>query len=160
MIRTIQISAQLHDVGKIGVDDKVLKKPGFLTPEEFEVMKQHPVKGANIMKSIEQMREMVPGMKYHHEQWDGKGYPFKLAGEQIPLIARILAVADAYDAMCSDRPYRRGMPVERVEELFQQGAAQQWDAEVIKAYFTSKSDVLKISQEERANLTLDVQQWT
>ena len=80
--------------------------------------------------------------------------------EQIPLIARILAVADAYDAMCSDRPYRRGMPVERVEEMFQKGAAQQWDAEVIKAYFTSKSDVLKISQEERANLTLDVQQWT
>jgi HD-GYP domain-containing protein (c-di-GMP phosphodiesterase class II) len=103
---------------------------------------------------------VLPAVLHHHEQWDGKGYPFKLAGDQIPLIARILAVADAYDAMSSDRPYRPGMPVERVEELFQKGAAQQWDAEVVKAYFTARDDVLQISEEERANLTLDVQQWT
>jgi HD-GYP domain-containing protein (c-di-GMP phosphodiesterase class II) len=97
---------------------------------------------------------------HHHEQWDGRGYPFKLVGDQIPLIARIVAVADAYDAMTSDRPYRRGMEVERVEELFQAGAAKQWDAEVIKAYFAARDEIRAISREERANLTLDVQQWT
>jgi HD-GYP domain-containing protein (c-di-GMP phosphodiesterase class II) len=82
-----------------------------------------------------------------------------LAGEQIPFIARVVAVADAYDAMSSDRPYRRGMPLEKVEAIFRAGAGQQWDAEVIAAYFRVRDDVRRIVQEERANLTLDVQQW-
>jgi putative nucleotidyltransferase with HDIG domain len=160
MLHTIYMAGLLHDIGKIGIDDAVLRKPGKLTEAEFDHIKQHPELGYRILADLHQLADVLPAVLHHHEQWDGKGYPFKLAGEQIPLIARILAVADAYDAMNSDRPYRRGMPVERVEELFRQGAAQQWDAEVIKAYFTAKSDITKIAQEERANLTLDVQQWT
>ncbi len=160
MLHTMYMAGLLHDIGKIGIDDAVLRKPGKLTEAEFNHIKEHPELGYRILADLHELADVLPAVLHHHEQWDGKGYPFKLAGEQIPLIARILAVADAYDAMCSDRPYRRGMPVERVEELFQQGAAQQWDAEVIRAYFACNSDIRKISQEERANLTLDVQQWT
>jgi len=150
----------LHDIGKIGIDDAVLRKPGKLTPEEFDHIKEHPELGYRILADISQLADVLPAVLHHHEQWDGKGYPFKLAGDQIPYIARILAVADAFDAMSSDRPYRPGMPVDRVEELFNLGAAQQWDAEVVKAYFACRDDVLRISEEKRANLTLDVQQWT
>ncbi len=159
MLHTIYMAGLLHDIGKIGIDDAVLRKPGKLTPAEFDHIKEHPELGYRILADIDQLAEVLPAVLHHHEQWDGKGYPFKLSGEQIPLIARILAVADAFDAMNSDRPYRRGMPVERVEELFRLGAAQQWDAEVIKAYFSARDDIQKISKEERANLTLDVQQW-
>jgi HD-GYP domain-containing protein (c-di-GMP phosphodiesterase class II) len=160
MLHTIYMAGLLHDIGKIGIDDAVLRKPGKLTEAEFDHIKQHPELGYRILADMHELADVLPAVLHHHEQWDGKGYPFKLAGEQIPLIARILAVADAYDAMSSDRPYRRGMPLERVEELFQLGSFQQWDGEVIKAYFTANADIKKIAQEERANLTLDVQQWT
>jgi HD-GYP domain-containing protein (c-di-GMP phosphodiesterase class II) len=96
---------------------------------------------------------------HHHEQWDGQGYPMKLVSDQIPLIARIVAVADAFDAMSSDRPYRKGMPVEKVEEIFRNGAGQQWDPEVIAAYFRVRGEIVEMAREERANLTLDVEQW-
>ena len=160
MLHTMYMAGLLHDIGKIGIDDAVLRKPGKLTPEEFDHIKEHPELGYRILADISQLADVLPAVLHHHEQWDGKGYPFKLAGDQIPYIARILAVADAFDAMSSDRPYRPGMPVDRVEELFNLGAAQQWDAEVVKAYFACRDDVLRISEEKRANLTLDVQQWT
>jgi putative nucleotidyltransferase with HDIG domain len=160
MLHTMYMAGLLHDIGKIGIDDAVLRKPGKLTEAEFDHIKQHPELGYRILADIRQLADVLPAVLHHHEQWDGKGYPLKLAAEQIPFIARILAVADAFDAMSSDRPYRRGMPVERVEELFRLGAGQQWDAEVIKAYFSACDDIQQISQEERANLTLDVQQWT
>ena len=132
--RTIRISAQLHDVGKIGIDDKVLKKPGFLTPEEFEIMKQHTVKGFNIMKSIEPMRDMLPGLKHHHEQWDGNGYPDRLKGEAIPLIARIIAVADTLDAMTTDRPYQQALTFEFAVEKINKNASIKYDPAVVKAF--------------------------
>jgi HD-GYP domain-containing protein (c-di-GMP phosphodiesterase class II) len=132
--RTIRISAQLHDVGKIGIDDKVLKKPGFLTPEEFEIMKQHTVKGFNIMKSIEPMRDMLPGLKHHHEQWDGNGYPDRLKGEAIPLIARIIAVADTLDAMTTDRPYQQALTFEFAVEKINKNASVKYDPAVVKAF--------------------------
>ncbi len=160
MLHTIYMAGLLHDIGKIGIDDSVLRKPGALTKEEFDHIKQHPELGYRILADLHQLADVLPAVLHHHEQWDGKGYPFKLAGEQIPLIARILAVADAFDAMSSDRPYRKGMPVEKVEELLKRGSAQQWDADVVNAYFASKCDIATITQEERANLTLDVQQWT
>ena len=103
---------------------------------------------------------MLPAVLHHHEQWDGRGYPFKLVGDQIPLIARIVAVADAFDAMTSDRPYRKGMSIEKVDQIFQKGAGQQWDPDVIAAYFSAHDDIVEIARDERANLTLDVQQWT
>jgi HD-GYP domain-containing protein (c-di-GMP phosphodiesterase class II) len=106
-IETVRISALLHDVGKIGIEDRILKKPGALTPEEFEIMKTHTTKGANILRPVKQLREMLPGIELHHEALDGRGYPYALKGEQIPMLARIIAVADTFDAVTTNRPYQR-----------------------------------------------------
>jgi HD-GYP domain-containing protein (c-di-GMP phosphodiesterase class II) len=134
MVGTIRISALLHDVGKIGIDDRVLKKPGFLTPEEFEIMKQHTVKGFNIMKSIEQMRNMLPGLRFHHEQWDGNGYPDRLKGNEIPLIARIIAVADTFDAMTTNRPYQEALTFEFAVEKISKNSGIKYDPQVVEAF--------------------------
>jgi HD-GYP domain-containing protein (c-di-GMP phosphodiesterase class II) len=108
-IETVRISAQLHDVGKIGIEDRILKKPGALTPEEFDIMKTHTVKGANILRPVQQLKEMIPGIELHHESLDGRGYPYGLKGDQIPLVARIITVADTFDAMTTNRPYQSAM---------------------------------------------------
>ncbi len=108
-IETVRISAQLHDVGKIGIEDRILKKPGALTPEEFDVMKTHTTKGASILRPVEQLKEMIPGIELHHESLDGRGYPYGLKGDQIPLVARIITVADTFDAMTTNRPYQSAM---------------------------------------------------
>jgi putative nucleotidyltransferase with HDIG domain len=160
LLHTLYMAGLLHDIGKIGINDAVLRKVDRLTEEEMEHIKQHPELGYRILADIKQLADVLPAVLHHHEQWDGRGYPFKLSGDQIPLIARIVAVADAYDAMTSDRPYRRGMDVERVEEMFRRGANQQWDGNVINAYFAARDDIRRISREIRANLTLDVEQWT
>ncbi len=120
-IRVVRISSLLHDVGKIGIEDRILRKPGALTNEEFEIMKTHPVIGADIMGSIPQMKLMIPGIKHHHERWSGGGYPDGLKGSQIPILARIVGIADAFDAMTTDRPYQKAMTFEvaanRIKEL-------------------------------------------
>ncbi|HEX8871643.1 MAG TPA: HD domain-containing phosphohydrolase, partial [Candidatus Acidoferrum sp.] len=108
----LRIAALLHDVGKIGVDDRVLKKPGSLTPDEFEIMKTHTTKGANIMRPVSQLKNMLPGIELHHEHLDGRGYPYGLTGPQIPLMARIIAVADTLDAMTTNRPYQSAMDLD------------------------------------------------
>jgi HD-GYP domain-containing protein (c-di-GMP phosphodiesterase class II) len=149
----------LHDVGKIGIDDAVLRKPDKLTEAEFNHVKEHPGLGYRILADIAQLSAVLPAVLHHHEQWDGRGYPMKLIADQIPLIARIVAVADAFDAMSSDRPYRKGMPIEQVDEIFRRGAGQQWDPEVIAVYFRVHDEILEMAREERANLTLDVEQW-
>ena len=133
-VETISISALLHDVGKIGIDDKILKKPGFLTPEEFEIMKQHPVKGFNIMKTIEQMRNVLPGLRSHHEQWDGNGYPDRLKGDEIPLIARIIAVADTLDAMTTNRPYQQALTFQFAVEKINKNVGIKYDKNVVAAF--------------------------
>jgi hypothetical protein len=158
-LNRIYMAGLLHDVGKIGINDSVLRKPDKLTDEEFEHIKLHPELGCRILSDIRQLKDVLPVVLHHHEQWDGKGYPHGLAGEDIPLEARIVAVADAYDAMTSDRPYRKGMPVSRVEVIFRAGRGTQWDAEVIDAYFEARDEILRISSEERAGLHLDVTQW-
>jgi len=106
-LEILRISAQLHDVGKIGIEDHILKKPGALTPEEFEIMKTHTTKGANILRPVKQLKEMLPGIELHHEALDGRGYPYGLKDEQIPLLARVIAVADTFDALTTNRPYQR-----------------------------------------------------
>jgi putative nucleotidyltransferase with HDIG domain len=106
-IDTLRISAQLHDVGKIGIEDRILKKPGALTPEEFEIMKTHTTKGANILRQVKQLKEMLPGIELHHESLDGRGYPYGLKGDQIPLLPRVIAVADTFDALTTNRPYQQ-----------------------------------------------------
>jgi HD-GYP domain-containing protein (c-di-GMP phosphodiesterase class II) len=105
-IETVRISAQLHDVGKIGIEDRILKKPGALTPEEFEIMKTHTTKGANILRPVKQLKDMLPGIELHHESLDGRGYPYGLKGDQIPELPRVIAVADTFDALTTNRPYQ------------------------------------------------------
>lgn len=159
-LNKLYMGGLLHDIGKIGIDDNVLRKPGRLTDAEFEHIKLHPELGYNILRDVKQLEDVLPIVLHHHESWDGSGYPHNLAGEQIPFLARIAAVADAFDAMSSDRPYRRGMPQEKVERIFREGAGRQWDAAVVEAFFTANADIHDIASEERANLALDVQQWT
>jgi HD-GYP domain-containing protein (c-di-GMP phosphodiesterase class II) len=123
-------SALLHDIGKIGVKDAVLLKDGRLTDEEFEQIKLHPVIGAHLLEQVHltaDMEALLPGVKYHHERYDGKGYPEGLKGQNIPLFGRVIAVADAYDAMTSDRPYRKGMPVQKALSIIEEGKGTQWD---------------------------------
>ncbi len=158
-LATIYMAGLLHDVGKIGIEDAVLRKPGRLTDSEFEHIKQHPALGYKILSDIKQFSNVLPAVLHHHEQWDGKGYPCQLGGEQIPFMARIVAVADAYDAMTSDRPYRAGMPEEKVRSIFEKGAGEQWDAEVVAAFFSSYNDLRAISQHENSGLSLDIRQW-
>ncbi len=106
-LEVLRISAQLHDVGKIGIEDRILKKPGALTPEEFEIMKTHTTKGANILRPVTQLREMLPGIELHHEALNGRGYPYGLKGDEIPLLPRVIAVADTFDALTTNRPYQQ-----------------------------------------------------
>jgi putative nucleotidyltransferase with HDIG domain len=158
-LNRLYLGGLLHDIGKIGIDDQVLRKPGRLTPAEFEHIKLHPELGYNILRDVKQLEDVLPIVLHHHESWDGTGYPHGLAGEEIPQLARICAVADAFDAMSSDRPYREGMPDEKVDSIFRDGAGKQWDAEVVAAFFSAREDIRDIAREERANLSLDVQQW-
>jgi len=132
-VRIIRISALLHDVGKIGIDDRILRKPTALTNEEFEVMKTHPIKGALIMGQIPQLKEVIPGIKHHHEKWSGGGYPDGLKGEGIPLVARVVAVADTFDAMTTTRPYQKAMPLEYVIRQIKSFAGKSFDPAVISA---------------------------
>ena len=126
-METLQISAQLHDVGKIGIEDRILKKPGALTAEEFEVMKTHTTKGANILRPVTQLAEMLPGIELHHEALDGRGYPYGLTGEQIPLLARVIAVADTFDALTTNRPYQHAHTPEEALKIIQNLAGKRLD---------------------------------
>jgi putative two-component system response regulator len=117
----------LHDVGKIGVPDEVINKPGMLTDEEFACIKKHPGIGAKILDNIKEMPELAAGAKWHHERYDGKGYPQGLSGEDIPEEARMIAVADAYDAMTSNRSYRGALPQEIVRGEIEKGKGSQFD---------------------------------
>jgi response regulator RpfG family c-di-GMP phosphodiesterase len=140
----IYLAGLLHDIGKIGVSDNTLHKPGRLTPEEFEEVKKHPDRGWSILNDLDQLRYVLPGVVHHHERIDGGGYPDGLAGDEIPLDGRILAVADAYDAMTSNRPYRDGMPVEKAFAILNEGAGTQWDAQLIAAFNRIRPMILHI----------------
>ncbi|HWW50391.1 MAG TPA: HD domain-containing phosphohydrolase [Verrucomicrobiae bacterium] len=129
----LRISALLHDVGKIGVDDRVLKKPGKLTDEEFDLMKQHTIKGANIMRPVAQLKDVLPGIELHHERMDGAGYPYGLQGDQIPLMARIISVADTLDAITTNRPYQSAMDLEYAVERIRALAVSRFDPLVVAA---------------------------
>ena len=132
-METLQISAQLHDVGKIGIEDRILKKPGALTAEEFEVMKTHTTKGANILRPVTQLAEMLPGIELHHEALDGRGYPYGLKGDQIPMLARVIAVADTFDALTTNRPYQTAHTPEEALKIIQNLAGKRLDPETVAA---------------------------
>jgi HD-GYP domain-containing protein (c-di-GMP phosphodiesterase class II) len=142
----IYLTGLLHDVGKIGVRDAILAKVDPLTPEEFEHIKQHVTIGYTILADLRPIRNLLPGVLYHHERIDGTGYPDGLVGEAIPLLARILAVADAYDAMSTTRPYREAMPCRKVEETLVQGAGTQWDKQVVDAFLRCRHKIHAIRQ--------------
>ena len=130
----LKIASVLHDIGKIGIEDHILKKPERLSPEEFNMIKRHSDMGAEIIEHIRQLRESIPGVKYHHEQVNGKGYPDGLRGEEIPILAKIVAVADTYDAMTTDRPYRKAMEKEAAIEELRRCSGTQLDKEVVEAF--------------------------
>jgi HD-GYP domain-containing protein (c-di-GMP phosphodiesterase class II) len=133
-VERIRISALLHDVGKIGIDDKILKKPAALTDEEYEIMKKHPQKGFKIMSQIPAMKEFLPGMYMHHEMVDGRGYPQGLKGDEIPLMGKIVAVADTFDAMTTDRPYQKAMQFEDALQRIESFTGSRYDPDVVAAF--------------------------
>lgn len=133
-LRTLRIAGQIHDIGKIGVPDATLNKPGRLTDEEYEIIKTHMTIGPKLVEGLDFLKEATPIAFAHHERWDGKGYPHGLAGEDIPLGGRVMAVADAYDAMTSARPYRKGMPQEKAMQILREGAGSQWDAHIVEVF--------------------------
>ena len=122
-VERIKLGAMLHDVGKIGIPENVLRKPTKLSDEEWAIMKQHPTIGAEkVLLPNKTLHDLIPMVKYHHEHWDGTGYPDKLKGEQIPYTARIVSIADAFHALVSDRPYRKGLSVHKACEILKMGA--------------------------------------
>jgi diguanylate cyclase (GGDEF)-like protein/PAS domain S-box-containing protein len=136
--RQVLLAALLHDVGKIGVPDQILRKPGRLSAEEHEAIKQHPMMGSIIVGAVPGFEGALDAIRHHHERWDGQGYPFGLGGDTIPLMARIMAVADAFSAMTTDRPYRKGMDLRRALCILEEGAGTQWDPACIAAFLTAR----------------------
>ncbi len=133
-IESLRFAGHLHDIGKVGIQDHILLKPGKLTKDEYEVIKRHPLIGAEIVGHISLLKEEVLIIKHHHERWDGRGYPDLLQGEKIPFLARILAVADTYDAMTSERPYRPSLPHNVALEEIRRNAGLQFDPQVVEAF--------------------------
>jgi putative nucleotidyltransferase with HDIG domain len=129
----VRVSAQLHDVGKIGIEDRILKKPGALTTEEFDIMKTHTTKGANILRPVAQLKEMIPGIELHHESLDGRGYPHGLKGDDIPLLARIIAVADTFDALTTTRPYQQAHSWEDTLRIIKSLSGKRLDPRAVAA---------------------------
>ncbi|MBI1940600.1 MAG: HD domain-containing protein [Acidobacteria bacterium] len=161
-IDKIRISATLHDVGKIGVEDRVLKKPGVLTNEEFEIMKRHTVMGFEIVRQVKQLAEMLPGIRWHHEALNGKGYPDGIKGDELPLMCRIIAVADTFDAVTTDRPYQAGRDFPSGLEILRKHAGTKYDPIVVDAlhaaynkgdlrkYETKRSSFISVPQPTQA----------
>jgi HD-GYP domain-containing protein (c-di-GMP phosphodiesterase class II) len=145
-ISDIYLAGLLHDVGKIGIKDSVLQKAGKLTEEEMRHVQEHPVIGDRIMASVQQLAHLRPGVRNHHEWWNGTGYPDRLSAAAIPQLARILAVADACDAMTSPRPYRPAMPTSQIEAIMAQGAGSQWDPNVVDHFLACRQELYPICQ--------------
>jgi len=139
-VERIYMAGLLHDVGKIGVPESVLQKPGKLTPEEFDEMKKHPVIGARILSDIKQISDIIPGVLHHHERFDGRGYPAGLAAENIPLMGRIICLADCFDAMTSNRTYRAAMPIEKALEEIRRSAGTQFDPKLAEIFVSIGPD--------------------
>ncbi len=139
-LETLEIAASLHDIGKIGIRDEILFKPGRLTNEEYAKIQEHTVIGAEILKPIPSLKKIIPYILYHHEKWNGTGYPSTISGEKIPLGARIIAVADTFDAITSDRPYRKGMNVSKAIEIIKEGVGTQFCPEIANAFLQMMED--------------------
>jgi putative two-component system response regulator len=136
-VRALQRGGYLHDIGKIGIPDTILLKPGSLTPEEWDIMRKHPEIGEKICKPLNSLKLTLPIIRHHHEKWDGSGYPDHLKGTNIPVTARILQVADIFDALSTDRPYRKALPQKECFEIMRKETKKGWwDAEVVEEFIT------------------------
>ena len=124
----------LHDIGKVSIPPEILNKPGKLTPEEYELMKMHPIYGEEIVRPIASLRYLCPTIRGHHERWDGQGYPDGLAGADIPIAARIISVADVFDALSAERPYKAGMEIQKVREILAEGRGSHFDPTLVDAF--------------------------
>ena len=141
-LESLEFGAFLHDIGKIGIRDSVLLKPGPLDDAEWVHMREHPVKGYDIASKIEMLHPIMPAVRNHHERWDGSGYPDKMVSSDIPLVARIVAIADAYDAMSTDRPYKKALPLEECEAILTKTAGKMYDPELIEVFVSRKLGAL------------------
>lgn len=153
-VDNLHVGGLMHDLGKIAVPDEVLRKPQVLSPEEFELIKLHPVKGAEILSRASLPWDVIPIVLHHHERWDGKGYPHGLRGEEIPFLARVVAILDAFDAMISDRAYRPAMPVEEALRRVISDAGKQFDPVLASSFvqFASQNMDVFVGRVERSNL--------
>lgn len=133
-LNTLRIAGPLHDLGKVGIPSSVLNKPAVLTQAEWVMIQSHPVVSAETAERVAAFKDAVPVIRHHHERWDGSGYPDGLEGEDIPLLARILAVADGFEALTSNRPYRSAMSEEEALVTLKEGAGGQWDPQVVKMF--------------------------
>ncbi len=140
-LEKLKLAAILHDIGKIGIRDAILLKTERLTDEEYRIIQNHVIYGAEILQHVKQLKDIIPGVKYHHEKFDGSGYPEGLKQQEIPLIARIIAVADTFDAMTTDRPYRKGLSVETAIEELKNKAKTQFDPAVVEAFLKALNKV-------------------
>ena len=135
-LEVLEFGAFLHDIGKIGVKDAVLLKPAALDDDEWKHMKIHPIVGYQIAVQLDMLKPMIACIRNHHERWDGSGYPDKLKGADIPLLARIVCLGDAYDAMATDRPYKRAMPIDECKEILRRQAGPQFDPDLVDLFIT------------------------
>lgn len=137
MIERVTLAAMLHDVGKIGISEVILRKPGPLTDHEWEVMKQHPIIGVKkVLEPVKSLSDLIPIVRYHHERIDGKGYPDRLKGDEIPQGALIVSIADAFHALISNRPYRKALSIEKTTEILRSGAGTQWDKDLVEEFIS------------------------
>jgi len=147
--KRVEVAGIFHDIGKINLDAAILQKPGKLSIEEWEVMKEHPELGAYILRQVSQMQDILPAIKYHHRRFDGTGYPNDCSLEEVPLEARIIEVADAFDAMTTDRPYRQALTPEEAYAELKKHSGKQFDPQVVKAFFDAEIKLLEDIQVER-----------
>ena len=148
-IERLKIGGIFHDIGKIGTNDDILLKNSRLDDNEYNEIKKHPLKGANILSAMSMFKDIVPLVEYHHERIDGRGYPHGLKGEEIPLLARIISVSDAFDAMTSDRVYRTKMGLSQAIEQLEKGKSTQFDENVVDAF-------LKLLDTDYENMQKDI----
>ena len=163
-IESLGLASSLHDIGKVGIPDAILLKPGHFTPEERSVMEQHSTIGGSCLKAIgsqlgdDDFLALARDITFcHHEKWDGSGYPFGLRGEAIPLSARIVALADVYDALRSKRPYKEAMPHEKAKQIIQEGSGKHFDPQIVDAFLACEHDFITVSEKYIAKpATLDM----
>jgi response regulator RpfG family c-di-GMP phosphodiesterase len=153
--RNFRYSLLLHDIGKIGIAEEILGKAGKLTDEEWHILKAHPEKSVEILREVEYLAPALNAIRSHHERWDGKGYPDALKGDEIPLSARIIAVADSFDAMTTDRPYRKGMTLEDARMEIQQQAEFQFDPEIVRSFIDAWEEIREFAGKAKAINTLE-----